>query len=118
MITRCLNEACGDVDETLARSLKQNDNLNRTAIDLVGTSSVKLRARVDLIPEELKAALNEKGDHLTYEEMLRVLQVLQRVVDLNEAVSVRNESKIMPILLAADAHWENVEESNGEVCRL
>ncbi|CDS41707.2 hypothetical transcript [Echinococcus multilocularis] len=114
MITRCLNEACGDVDETLARSLKvsvklanayarrellldhslqqintalqradpivtmssliqQNDNLNGIAIDLVGTSSVKLRARVDLIPEELKAALNEKGDHLTYEEMLRVL---------------------------------------------
>ncbi|CDS43304.1 ras GTP ase activating protein with iq motif [Echinococcus multilocularis] len=106
MITQCLNEACGDVDETLARSLKvsvklanayarrellldhslqqintalqradpivtmssliqQNDNLNGIAIDLVGTSSVKLRARVDLIPEELKAALNEKGDHLT-----------------------------------------------------
>ncbi|KAH9277689.1 hypothetical protein ECG_09807 [Echinococcus granulosus] len=110
--------------------IQQNDNLNGIAIDLVGTSSVeeiassvKLRARVDLIHEELKAALNEKGDHLTYEEMLTVLQVLQRVIDLNEAVSVRNESKIMPMLLAEDAHWEKVEESNGEVvakylCRL
>ncbi|VDK23548.1 unnamed protein product [Taenia asiatica] len=115
---------------TMSALIEHNDNMNGIARDLVGTLSVeeisnslKLRARVDLIHEELKAALGEKGEDLTYEEMLTVLRVLLRVIALNEAVSVRNESKIMSILLAKDALWENVVESNGDwgaayFCRL
>ncbi|KAL5968983.1 Ras GTPase-activating-like protein IQGAP1 [Taenia solium] len=106
---------------TMSALIEHNDNMNGIARDLVGTLSVeevsnslKLRARVDLIHEELKAALGEKGKDLTYEEMLTVLRVLHRVIALNDAVSVRNESKIMPILLAKDALWENVVESNGD----
>lgn len=115
---------------TISALIEHNDNMNGIARDLVGTlsveeisTSVQLRARVDLIHEELKAALRDKGKHLTYEEMLTVLRVLHRVISLNEAVSLRNESKIMPILLAKDGLWENVVESNGDwgatyFCRL
>ncbi|KAL5104346.1 hypothetical protein TcWFU_008749 [Taenia crassiceps] len=115
---------------TMSALIEHNDNMNGIARHLVGTlsveeiyTSVKLRTRVDLIHEELKAALREKGKHLTYEEMLTVLRVLHHVIALNEAVSIRNESKIMPILSAKDALWENVVESKGDwgaayYCRL
>ncbi|VDM16810.1 unnamed protein product [Hydatigera taeniaeformis] len=115
---------------TISALIEHNDNLNGIARDLVGTVSVKeiassmvLQTRAELIHEELKAALKEKGKHLSYEEVLTIMRVLHRVIGLNEAVSVRNASKIMPILLAKDALWENVVQSNGDLgatylCRL
>lgn len=106
---------------TLSVLMKQNTILNNMpryllnlAHDENATNNAKIESLAVLMQLELETVVQDKGQELNFEELSTALEVLESVVQLNEAVENSDSDKVLEILSAPAGLWENLVCSNKE----
>lgn len=77
-----------------------------------------LEALSRLIHQEIHAAIQDKGAGLTFDELTVALEVLDKVAQLNEALTTQDVNTVYEAISVRTALWENVMENVGDVGRL
>ncbi|VDD75116.1 unnamed protein product [Mesocestoides corti] len=110
---------------TITALVEQNESLNgipkrllKIQLEDEVEAAMKLHPLALLIHEELRDATKEKGKCLNYDEMLAFLRALEKVIQLNEALSGKNDKEVLKALLSKDSLWENVLESKVNLSSL